>query len=179
MKKFIHLHVHSEYSLIDGIVRIKPLIKHCQAENITAIAITDHCNLFAAVKLYKAATQAKIKPIFGAELKIAGNELKNSFNAVFLCMNNTGYANLIKIISRGYTEGQGSGEPVIHLDWIVEHNDGLIRTPFLREAFGNTLYTLFEQTKHIFDPLNIFNPGKKVGASWDYAMSHLDTTKTK
>lgn len=126
MKKFIHLHTHSEYSLIDGIVRIKPLIKHCQAEKISAIAITDHCNIFAAVKFYKAATQAGIKPILGAELKIASDDPKITFNAVLLCMNNTGYANLIKIISLSYTKGQASGEPVIQRDWILENNEGLI-----------------------------------------------------
>jgi len=58
-----------------------------------------------------------------------------------------------------------------------EHNDGLIRTPFVKEAFGDDVYRLFEETKKIFDPDNIFNPGKKVGATLEYALAHLDTEK--
>jgi FAD/FMN-containing dehydrogenase len=56
-----------------------------------------------------------------------------------------------------------------------EHNDGIIRTPYLEEEFGKDIYALFEETKRIFDPLNIFNPGKKVGGSLAYAMNHIDT----
>ena len=56
-----------------------------------------------------------------------------------------------------------------------EHNDGLIRTPFLKMMYGDKVYKLFEETKYIFDPQYIFNPGKKVGSSLDYAMAHIDT----
>src|ERR1041384_8218626 len=106
MTSYIHLHLHSEYSIIDSIVRIKPLIKHCQAEKIPAIAITDHCNLFAAVKFYKAATQAGVKPIFGAEFKIVHTDNNTPMQILLLCMNDLGYANLTKIISLAYTKGQ-------------------------------------------------------------------------
>ena len=57
----------------------------------------------------------------------------------------------------------------------AEHNDGLIRTPFLKQAYGEEVYTLFEKTKEIFDPNTIFNPGKKVGADTRYVLAHLDT----
>jgi FAD/FMN-containing dehydrogenase len=58
----------------------------------------------------------------------------------------------------------------------AEHNDGIIRTPFLKQQFGEEMIKLFEKTKNIFDPQNIFNPGKKVGGSWDFAMKHIKTS---
>lgn len=123
---FVHLHLHSEYSLIDGLVRIKPLIAHCQEQAIKTIALTDHCNFFAAVKFFKAAIAAGIKPIFGADLKIEDTQLKENFQGLLLCMNDQGYKNLTRIISLAYTKGQSSGEPIVKPEWLTEYHAGLI-----------------------------------------------------
>ncbi len=122
---FVHLHLHSEFSLIDGLVRIKPLMAKCKKAHMQSVALTDYCNFFAAIKFYKAATAAGIKPIFGAELNI-GKEAKNTFKAVFLCMNDTGYANLTRLISKAYTDGQKSGVPLVATEWLNDFCDGLI-----------------------------------------------------
>ncbi|MGD9661850.1 MAG: DNA polymerase III subunit alpha [Porticoccaceae bacterium] len=125
--RFIHLRVHTEYSLVDGIVRIKPLIKALTAAAMPAVAITDACNLFALVKFYKAALAAGIKPICGSDLKMVtpgADDLPSALT--LLVQNNVGYHNLTCLISRGYQEGQVQGKPTIHRGWIEERSDGLI-----------------------------------------------------
>src|SRR5690606_11230891 len=124
--RFIHLRVHTEYSLVDGIVRIKPLIKALTAAAMPAVAITDACNLFALVKFYKAALAAGIKPICGSDLKMVtpgADDLPSALT--LLVQNNVGYHNLTCLISRGYQEGQVQGKPTIHRGWIEERSDGL------------------------------------------------------
>lgn len=126
--KFVHLHVHSEYSLIDSVIRIKSLIEHCKKNNMPAIALTDQTNFFAAVKFYKAAAYSTIKPILGAELKIVSNDntKTESFQAVFLCINDKGYTNLTRLMSMAYTESQTSSEPLVQISWLQNYHEGLI-----------------------------------------------------
>ena len=127
MSIFVHLNIHSEYSLVDGIVRIGPLIEQAKASSIPALALTDQMNLFAAVKFYKAATKAGIKPLFGADLRILNPEQTDKpFHATALCMDNAGYLNLTALISKAYTDGQATGYPLIEKSWLDEHNAGLI-----------------------------------------------------
>lgn len=122
---FIHLSVHSEFSLVDSMVRIKPLVKACE-NTMPAIAITDRHNLFALVKFYRAAHRAGIKPIAGSELFIEGEGEEEAFRGLFLVMNPTGYNNLTQLISRGYQEGQTSGTPRVQRAWVEQANEGLI-----------------------------------------------------
>ena len=122
---FVHLSVHSEFSLVDSMVRVKPLIKAC-ADNMPAIAVTDRHNLFALVKFYGAAHGAGIKPIAGAELIIEGEEDEDPFKALFLVMDPAGYKNLTKLISLGYQEGQSSGSPRVTRKWVEAAAEGLI-----------------------------------------------------
>ncbi|MCP3679696.1 MAG: DNA polymerase III subunit alpha [Gammaproteobacteria bacterium] len=124
---FAHLHLHSEFSLIDGIIRIKPLMQRCVELNMPAVAITDQSNLFAVVKFYRACLNAGVKPIIGAEVWLENrDDHQNPFSLLLLCQNLAGYHNLLTLVSRGYTEGQENGRPTLQYHWLEQHNDGLI-----------------------------------------------------
>ncbi len=122
---FVHLSVHSEFSLVDSMVRVKPLVSAC-TNTMPAIAVTDRHNLFALVKFYKSAHDAGIKPIAGSELIIAGEGEEEAFRAIFLVVDSVGYKNLTQLISRGYQEGQSSGHPQVERSWVEASADGLI-----------------------------------------------------
>ncbi|MCK9469535.1 MAG: DNA polymerase III subunit alpha [Porticoccaceae bacterium] len=122
---FIHLRVHTEYSLVDGIVRIKPLIKAVASMGMPAVAVTDVCNFFALVKFYQSAVGGGIKPICGADLQIVDDEGQQTL-ITLLVQNNTGYRNLTSLISRAYLEGQVQGRPTVRREWISEYAEGLI-----------------------------------------------------
>ena len=98
---FVHLHVHTEYSLVDSTVRIPALMTNVAADGMPAIAMTDSNNLFGLVKFYRRAVAAGIKPIIGADLRIANeDDPGRPFTLIVLCQNNHGYRNLCGIISR-------------------------------------------------------------------------------
>lgn len=123
---FVHLGIHSEYSITDSIVRIKPLVKAAAADNQRALALTDLSNLYATVKFYRACLGAGIKPIIGSEV-IMDNE---DTRLTLLAMNNEGYQNITRIVSLGFTEGRADpvnhGTPVIKRNHILEHATGVI-----------------------------------------------------
>lgn len=124
---FIHLHLHTEYSIVDGLVGIKPLMKAVAAAGMPAIAMTDQVNLFAMVKFYRAAQAAGIKPIVGAEIWLVHSaEEKTPTRLVLLCQNDIGYKNLTRLLSRAYLEGQRLGVPLLEISWLSGHTDGLI-----------------------------------------------------
>jgi DNA polymerase-3 subunit alpha len=126
-EQFVHLHLHTDYSLIDGLVRIKPLVNQVAEAGMPAVAITDQHNLFAAVKLFNAAMQAGVKPILGADLRLRDhNDAKQSTRFVVLCMNMTGFHNLSRLLSRAYIEGQHLGVPMLEREWLEGQTDGLI-----------------------------------------------------
>ena len=125
--KFIHLRLHTEYSMVDGIVRQKALFKHCAEHNMPAVAMTDQGNICGLVKFYRGANAAGVKPIIGVDAWVrSSNEDNDLFRIVFLCQNNVGYKNITRLISRSYTEGQQRGIPIINFDWIADCADGLI-----------------------------------------------------
>ena len=103
---FVHLHVHTEYSLLDGAIRIKDLVKKAKEYNMKAVAITDHGNMFGAINMYKECIKEGIKPIIGCEVYVAprsrtdkqGKIDTEPNHLILLAMNNTGYKNLIKIL---------------------------------------------------------------------------------
>ena len=123
---FVHLGIHSEYSITDSIVRIKPLIKAAAADNQRALALTDLSNLYATVKFYRACLGAGIKPIIGSEI-IMDNE---DTRLVLLAMDNEGYQNITRIVSLGFTEGRADaanhGVPVVERRHVLEHAAGVI-----------------------------------------------------
>ncbi|MFY7697277.1 MAG: DNA polymerase III subunit alpha [Legionella sp.] len=126
-QRFVHLRLHSEFSLVDGLIRIEPLMTLLPSKQMCAVAITDHCNLFAAVKLFQAAVAAGIKPIFGCDLVCINPEKpEESSTLVLLCQNNIGYRNLTRLVSKAYMDGQYLGQPRVHYDWIKDYADGLI-----------------------------------------------------
>ena len=130
---FTHLHVHTEYSLLDGACRIKELVQQAKALGQTALAITDHGAMYGVVDFYKAARQEGIKPVIGCEMYISPRrhtdriaELdRESRHLVLLCENHVGYQNLIKLDSLAWTEGFYN-KPRVDMEQLREHHEGLI-----------------------------------------------------
>ena len=124
MSKFVHLNLHTEYSMVDSVVRIPKLMEQVCQQGMPAVAITDFSNLFALVKFYRAALKAGVKPIIGADLVI--RDQGNESRLLLLCRNREGYLNLSGLISRAYLEGQQHGDPAIQKQWLEGHSAGLI-----------------------------------------------------
>ncbi|MBT3062648.1 MAG: DNA polymerase III subunit alpha [Candidatus Thiodiazotropha sp.] len=124
---FVHLRVHSEYSLVDGLVRVKPLVKQVAEAGMPAVALTDQSNLFALVRFYQAALAAGVKPIAGVDAWIRNPEdINTPFRLVLLVQNQVGYRNLTRLVSRSYREGQHLGRPLMERDWFHGNTEGLI-----------------------------------------------------
>ena len=124
---FIHLRVHSEFSLVDGVVRIKPLIKTLSASGIPAVAVTDQSNLFVMVKFYRAAVAGGVKPIIGADCWLRNEQDVNKPSRILLLVQTfEGYRNLTRLISRSYQEGQHLGLPMLDREWLTGSCGGLI-----------------------------------------------------
>ena len=125
--EFIHLRVHSEFSLVDGIVRIKPLINRLVGFNMPAVALTEQSNLFSLVKFYRASQSLGVKPIVGADVLIFNeDEPENPFRLTLLARNNKGYVTVTELISKAYQEGQYQSVPMIKKEWIKDNHEGLI-----------------------------------------------------
>ncbi|KUM43880.1 DNA polymerase III subunit alpha [Pseudomonas sp. EpS/L25] len=132
---FVHLRLHTEYSLVDGIVRVKGLVKAAEAAGMPAVAVTDQGNLCSLVKFYKAAMGAGIKPIAGADIWLAGLDSDAPLTRMsLLVMNAKGYRNLTELLSRGFQEGQREGQIIIQRDWVKEANEGLIALSGAKEG---------------------------------------------
>ena len=124
---FIHLRVHSEYSLSDGIVRIKPLLDATADNNMPAVGITDHNNLFALVKFYKAAQESGVKPIVAADVMIASQrENDDPSPLVLIARDEVGYRNLSELISKSYREGQDARQICLRREWVAAQSNGLL-----------------------------------------------------
>ena len=130
---FVHLHVHTEYSLLDGVCRLNRLCSAAKERGQTALAITDHGNLFGAVDFYKAAKSAGIKPIIGCEVYVAARSRfdkvhgvdSDRHHLVLLCKNEIGYQNLIKMVSSAWVDGFYT-KPRIDKELLEKHHEGLI-----------------------------------------------------
>lgn len=124
MGSFIHLKVHSEYSIVDSVVRVNQLLQRVVDLKMPAVALTDEVNLFALIKFYREAINKGIKPIIGAELILAeGEEL---FRLSVLCQNQIGFRHLIQLLSRAYVEGRQREQVLIQWGWLLEAKEGLI-----------------------------------------------------
>lgn len=125
--RFIHLNIHSDYSMIDGLAKTGPLVKKVASMNMPAMAITDFTNLCGLVKFYGSAHGAGVKPIVGADFLMESELLGDEpASLTILARNNTGYQNLTLLISEAYQKGYGSLGPTIQRDWLVNHKEGLI-----------------------------------------------------
>ena len=126
-KQFVHLNVHTEFSLSCGIVRIKPLAAAAADNQMPAVAITDQSNLFAMVKFYRATMAAGVKPLIGVDAWVEETEQNIGFSKlVFLCRNQVGYKNLTNLISLSYQQGQIRNRPIMKREWLEQYADGLI-----------------------------------------------------
>lgn len=124
---FVHLRLHSEFSLIDGLVRIKPLVKRVVELGMPAVALTDHCNFYALIKFYKAAMAAGVKPIFGSDfLLIDDQDTTQESKLCLLAQNEQGYRNLTELMSKAYQDGQVLGKAYIKRSWLTQFNEGVI-----------------------------------------------------
>ncbi len=173
---FVHLHLHTQYSLLDGAIRPSALVERAREFKMPAVAVTDHGNIFGAVEFYEMAMKAGIKPIIGAETYIAPTSMSDktppsrsgaptkAFHLILLVKNAIGYKNLCKILTKGYTEGFYY-KPRIDKAFLREHNEGLIalgaciqgETAFyaLRDQMDKAL-TAAAEYKEIFDNRRYF-----------------------
>ena len=124
--QFVHLRLHSEFSIVDGLVRIPALMKKASEMQMPAVALTDFSNLFALVKFYRSAISNGVKPIIGADVLITDQDMQERYRIALLCMNNTGYRNLTELLTRAYLDGQHGGQPTIDRAWINEFSEGLL-----------------------------------------------------
>ncbi len=139
-KEFVHLHTHSEYSILDGMSKIEDLIKLCQKYQMPALALTEHGNMFSAVPFYmtinkiNSNSEYKVKPIIGAEVYVAPKERtdkkakefdRNYYHLLLLCKDEIGYRNLCCLLSAGYEEGYYI-KPRIDMELLSQHHEGLI-----------------------------------------------------
>ncbi|MGA9574278.1 MAG: DNA polymerase III subunit alpha, partial [Lysobacterales bacterium] len=132
---FVHLHLHSEFSLVDSTLRLKKLIERVKELGMPAVALTDQSNMFGLVKFYRIAVAAGIKPIAGADVLVShADDPDHTSRLVLLCQDNKGYLNLCRLLSRGYQEGQHHGVPHLRREWIAQHSNGLIALSGGREG---------------------------------------------
>ena len=134
---FVHLHVHSEYSLLDGAIRVEKLVERAKQLDMDSIALTDHGNMFGAVKFYKTARAQGVKPIIGMEAYVTRGsrwdktkkkgELGHINHLILLARNDEGYGNLMQLSSIGYLEGFYY-KPRIDMDLLRDRSEGLIAT---------------------------------------------------
>jgi len=138
---FVHLRLHTEYSLVDSTIRIKQLMPAVEEGGMPAVAMTDQNNLFAMVKFYRAARAQGLKPIFGVDVLLEDEADETLlFHMILLCQNNTGYHNITKLISLAFMEGQKLGIPRVTRSWIAEHGEGVIALSGARD--GDVGYSL-------------------------------------
>ncbi len=132
---FVHLHVHSSYSTLDSTIRTKELCARAAELDMPAVALTDHGNLFGSIEFYQNAHKAGIKPILGCEIFLAPASIedkkevpgrKNSTHLTLLAKNETGYKNLVKLVSVGHLDGEWLGEPRVDRELLGEYSEGLI-----------------------------------------------------
>jgi len=132
---FVHLHVHTEFSLLDGMIRTKQLAKRAAELGMPAVAMTDHGNLYGAIEFYKNCKEAGVKPIFGCEIYLAPGDItekkeipgrKRATHLTLLAETNEGWTNLSKLVSKGHLEGLYYGKPRVDYATLREYSKGII-----------------------------------------------------
>ena len=139
-KCFVHLRVHSEYSLVDSLVRLSALVSNVAKMSMPAVGLTDLNNLFGLIKFYKSARKNGIKPIAGADVLVKYPEQEMPQQLVLLVQNQIGYKNLTQLISKAYLSKENNGAAVIEYSWLVQSNIGLIAlSGGLKGEIGNLI----------------------------------------
>jgi DNA polymerase-3 subunit alpha len=162
---FAHLHVHSEYSLLDGACKINDLVKRAAAFDQPAIGLTDHGVMNGAVELFKAAKKEGIKPIVGCEIYLVGDlkaeKKQKRTHLTLMAQNNEGYKNLVRLSSAGFLQGMSSGKPAVDMALLEQYSDGVIAlSGCLASTFAKALVKDRADIarKHIDDLVQIFGP---------------------
>lgn len=178
-KPFVHLHVHTEYSLLDGSAKIKELVLRAKELGMDSIAITDHGAMYGAIEFYKEALEAGIKPIIGCEVYVAPEsrlmkDAKNggNYHLVLLAENDEGYQNLIKLVSYGFIDGFYY-KPRIDKELLRKHHKGLIASSacIAGEVARNILNVSYEKAKEAaLEYLDIFGEGNYFLELQDHGM---------
>jgi DNA polymerase III subunit alpha len=144
---FVHLHVHSEYSLVDSTIRIDRLVAGCAQAGMPAVALTDQVNLFALVKFYAAAEKAGIKPIAGADVWIADPaDRAKPHRLTLLCQDLEGYRNLSRLLSKAWSDGRHGDFALIEAEWLFAANQGLIVLAGRESDIGKLLLSGHDDT---------------------------------
>ena len=124
---FIHLRLHSEYSIVDGIVRVGDAVEAARRDGMPALALTDLSNIFGLIKFYSAARSKGIKPVIGCDVFVSNEaERDQPFRLLLLCQSKAGYLRLCDLLTRAYLENQNRGRPEIRKEWLHGGTDGLI-----------------------------------------------------
>jgi DNA polymerase-3 subunit alpha len=128
MPDFVHLHVHSQYSMLDSALRLKALVKSAKQFGMPAVALTDHGNMFGAVQLVSECQKHDVKPILGCEVNLCADRRsgRDAMHLVLLCSSQEGYSNLVKLTSLGWVEGYAVGKPRVDFEQLYEHRKGLV-----------------------------------------------------
>jgi DNA polymerase-3 subunit alpha len=151
MAEFVHLRLHTEYSLIDSVVRVPELVDAVAAAGMGAVGVTDQNNLFAMVKFYRAALARGVKPIIGVDLLVReAGERQQPSRLTLLCQSQSGYRNITRLLSRAYLEGQQKGIPTVDRSWLSRESvDGLIALSCGTEGdMGRALVNARERDAH-------------------------------
>jgi len=167
--RFVHLNVHSEYSISDGIVRIKPLAAKVAELNQPAVAITDISNLYAAVKFYKACLGSGVKPLIGADVWIENpidndpSDRGNPDRVKLFCLDQVGYKNLSKLITEAYLRGQKNNRVVLSWEDLSAFSDGLIALlDDIEGPVANALQSSSDDASALLDRYQQVLPGNRV-----------------
>ena len=169
MNEFVHLHVHTQYSMLDGALRLKPLISRVREMDMPAVAITDHGNMFGALQFHGACKREGLKPILGCEVNVLPDHQAERppppRHMVLLAASQEGYRNLVQIVSRGWVKGLQRGVPCVDLGVIGAHARGLVG---LTACMGGHLAqeillkgpdagrTALAELKDVFEPDHLF-----------------------
>ncbi len=132
--RFVHLRLHTEYSLADSVIRVPELMAAVKTAGMPAVGLTDQGNLFALIKFYEEAQDAGLKPIVGADLRVREGDNGEAALITLLCLDHRGYLNLSSLITRSYLEGQSRGQPLLERSWFTDRTDGLIALSGGREG---------------------------------------------
>ncbi|RLB51419.1 MAG: DNA polymerase III subunit alpha, partial [Deltaproteobacteria bacterium] len=129
--EFVHLHCHTQFSMLDSSIRLKGLVGQVADMGMGAIAVTDHANMFGAIQLHNACNNAGVKPIIGCEVNLVGGargdeEIRDHHHLVLLASSQEGYQNLVRIVSRGWVEGLVQGVPRVDFELLREHRNGVV-----------------------------------------------------
>jgi DNA polymerase III subunit alpha len=133
-QRFVHLRLHTEYSLADSVIRVPELMQAVKAAGMPAVGLTDLSNLFALIKFYEEAQDVGLKPIVGADLHVREGDNGETALITLLCCDHAGYLNLSALITRSYLEGQKRGRPLLEREWFNGRSSGLIALSGGREG---------------------------------------------